>query len=197
MWCGRMKPTTTNHKTNTRKSPIRHQGLSEEAAAGDGDEAAESGTGGVRRSRADGAAGESATSSRRRLVSSIIIHSLNEPENVAVVIRPQTRRNLHCRRMRSVLQSLDIKCARVPRQQYPATGRKGIVGGVDIGYRIGVEVRDHSLQHWKQVDVAAADVDGDDSMIRIQMLPVSFKCLPGEQMDGNCIARESIKNEDI
>src|ERR1017187_8050248 len=191
-----VKATTTIQTPSTPKSPMRHQGLSEEAAAGDGDEAAESGTGRAPMSCAD-CAGESATSSRRRLVSSIIIHSLNEPENVAVVIRPQTRRNLHCRRMRSVLQSLDIKCARVPRQQYPATGRKGIVGGVDIGYSIGVEVRDHSLQHWKQVDVAAADVDGDDSMIRIQMLPVSFKCLPGEQMDGNCIARESIKNEDI
>src|ERR1035438_9158771 len=192
-----VKATTMIQTPSTPKSPMRHQGLSEEAAAGDGDEAAEWGTGRVPRSRADCAAGESATSSRRRLVSSIIIHSLNEPENVAVVIRPQTRRNLHCRRMRSVLQSLDIKCARVPRQQYPATGRKGIVGGVDIGYRIGVEVRDHSLQHWKQVDVAAADVDGDDSMIRIQVLPVSFKRLAGEQMDGDRIARESIQNEDI
>src|ERR1035438_3103272 len=191
-----VKETTMIQTPSTPKSPMRHQGLSEEAAAGDGDEAAESGTSGVPRSPADCAAG-SVTWTRRRLVSSIIIHSLNEPENIAVVIRPQTRRNLHCRRMRSVLQSLDIKCARVPRQQYPATGRKGIVGGVDIGYRIGVEVRDHSLQHWKQVDVAAADVDGDDSMIRIQVLPVSFKRLAGEQMDGDRIARESIQNEDI
>src|ERR1017187_6202368 len=175
-----VKETTTIQTPSTPKSPMRHQALSEEAAAGDGDEAAESGTGGAPRSRADCAAGAWATGSRRRLVSFIIIHLLNEPENVGVVIRRQTRRNLHCRRMRSVLQSLDIECARVPRQQYPATGRKGIVGGVDIGYRIGVEVRDHSLQHWKQVDVAAADVDGDDSMIRIQGLPVRFKRLACE-----------------
>src|ERR1039458_345727 len=115
-----VKETTMIQTPSMPKSPMRHQALSEEAA-GDGNEAAELGTAGVPRSRADCAAGASATGSRRRLVSFIIIHLLNEPENVAVVIRPQTRRNLHCRRMRSVLQSLDIKCARVPRQQYPAT----------------------------------------------------------------------------
>jgi hypothetical protein len=54
------------------------------------------------------------------------------------------------------------------------------LGGVDINYRISMEVSAGSLHHWKQVNVPAADVYCDDSMIRIQVLPVGFKCLSGE-----------------
>jgi len=68
----------------------------------------------------------------------------------------------------------------MPRQEYPIARHKGNLGGVDINYRISMEVSAGSLHHWKQVNVPAADVYCDDSMIRIQVLPVGFKCLSGE-----------------
>jgi hypothetical protein len=77
-------------------------------------------------------------------------HSLNEPKNVAVVIGPQTRNEMHWRRMG---QSLNIQHAGMAREKYPTTRRKGIVGSVDIDYRIGVEVCDRSLQHGEPINV--------------------------------------------
>ena len=114
-------------------------------------------------------------------------HSSNEPENVAVIIRPKTRRNLHLARRR---QSWDIECAGMPREQHPIAGLKGILRGVDVNdRRIRVEVRAQSLQHGEQVNVPAAGVDRDNSIIRIQVLPVGFKCLLG--YDRACLRRQS------
>ena len=97
-----------------------------------------------------------------------------------------------------LLQSSNVEGAGIPREQYPTTRFKGTYyGGVDVHYIFGVEVCARSLQHWKQVNMLTADVDCNDSVIRIKVLPVSFKSLPGEQMDGDCVSGESLEHKDI
>jgi hypothetical protein len=58
--------------------------------------------------------------------------SPDEAENVAVVIRPKTRRNFVGRR--SLVQSLNMERVGIPRQEYPTAIREGKLDAAKVEY---------------------------------------------------------------